>query len=46
MLDIAKPIYIKLADIIVPPNRMRKLRPEKVDEIAAQAGVRQTSDTV
>jgi ParB/RepB/Spo0J family partition protein len=40
MLDIAKPIYIKLADIIVPPNRMRKLRPEKVDEIAESMNAR------
>jgi N6-adenosine-specific RNA methylase IME4 len=34
MLDTGKTIYIKLTDITVPPNRMRRLRPEKVDEIA------------
>jgi ParB/RepB/Spo0J family partition protein len=27
-------VHLRLVDISVPPNRMRKLRPEKVDEIA------------
>jgi hypothetical protein len=30
----AKTQMIKLRDIVVPPNRMRQLRPEKVDEFA------------
>jgi hypothetical protein len=40
MLDTVKPIYIKLADIIVPPNRMRRLRLEKVDEFAESMAAR------
>jgi N6-adenosine-specific RNA methylase IME4 len=34
VLETGKTIHIKLAGIDVPPNRMRKLRLEKVDEIA------------
>jgi predicted component of type VI protein secretion system len=30
---------IDLRDIVVQPNRMRQLRPEVVDEVAALAGI-------
>jgi hypothetical protein len=36
----AKTQMIKLRDIVVPPNRMRQLRPEKVDEFAESIAAR------
>ena len=36
----AKTQMIKLRDIVVPPNRMRQLRPEKVDEFAESIATR------
>jgi len=36
----AKTQMIKLRDIVVAPNRMRQLRPEKVDEVAESIAAR------
>jgi N6-adenosine-specific RNA methylase IME4/ParB-like chromosome segregation protein Spo0J len=40
MLDNITVRLIKLSDIDVPPNRMRRLRPKKVDEIAESMNAR------